>query len=174
MVRIFNRTGGWQATVNVYVALLVRLAIVLLLFFISRLLFYVLNTDYFPGITFDRWMRILKGGFRFDLAAMIYVNSLFILLQILPLPIRYNSIYQKISRIVFFITNGLALLVNTIDFIYFRFTLRRSTLSVLDEFANEKGKSNFFLRFIIDYWYVALIYVLLIILLDMAVQSYHN
>ena len=86
-------------------------------------------------------------------------------LQILPLPIRYNVIYQKISRIVFFITNGLALLVNTIDFIYFRFTLRRSTLSVLDEFANEKGKSNFFLRFIIDYWYVALVYVLLITLL---------
>lgn len=160
-------TGNWgrQISVNVYIALLLRLAIVLFLFFISRLLFYALNTDYFPGITLDRWMRILKGGFRFDLAAMIYVNALFILLHILPLPLRYNVIYQKIAKIIFFITNGLALLVNTIDFIYFRFTLRRSTLSVLDEFANEKGKSNFFLRFIIDYWYVVLIYVLLIMLL---------
>ena len=74
-------TGNWgrQISVNVYIALLLRLAIVLFLFFISRLLFYALNTDYFPGITFNRWMNILKGGFRFDLAAMIYVNSLFIL-----------------------------------------------------------------------------------------------
>ena len=165
MIKKINAIWGRQAIVNIYAALLFRLAIVLLLFFISRFIFYGLNTEYFPGITFSRWMKILKGGFRFDLAALIYVNSLFILLQILPLPFRYHIIYQKAAKIIFFITNGLALLVNSIDFIYFRFTLRRSTLSVLDEFANEKGKSNFFLRFIIDYWYVALIYVLLIILL---------
>ena len=159
MIKAFN------ARVNIYVALLWRLAIVLFLFFISRFLFYALNTLYFPGIDFYRWLKIIKGGFRFDLAALFYVNALFILLQILPLPVRYNAIYQKISYIVFFVTNGIALLVNTIDFIYFRFTLRRSTLSVLDEFANEKGKSNFFLRFIIDYWYVALLYIALIVLL---------
>ncbi|MGZ8511368.1 MAG: LTA synthase family protein [Chitinophagaceae bacterium] len=154
-----------QANVNIYVALFLRLAIVMLLFFISRFLFYALNTEYFPGITAGGWMKILKGGFSFDLAALIYINSLFILFQILPLQIRYNAIYQKTARVIFFITNGLALLVNTIDFIYFRFSLRRSTLSVLDEFAGEKGKTRFFLRFIIDYWYVVLLYVFLIILL---------
>jgi arylsulfatase A-like enzyme len=137
----------------------------LFLFAISRFLFYALNAEYFPGLTVGRWLKILKGGFRFDLAALFYVNALFILLQIIPLPVRYNAIYQKISKIIFFFTNGAALLVNTIDFIYFRFTLRRSTLSVLDEFANEKGKSNFFLRFVLDYWYVAIIYLLLLLLL---------
>jgi arylsulfatase A-like enzyme len=152
-------------SVNVYTALLWRLAIIIILFSISRLLFYALNTEYFPGLTFNRWLKILKGGFRFDLAALFYVNALFILLQIIPLPVRYNAIYQKIAKIIFFITNGAAFLVNTIDFIYFRFTLRRSTLSVLDEFANEKGKANFFFRFVIDYWYVAIIYLLLLLLL---------
>ncbi|MEP7372353.1 MAG: LTA synthase family protein [Chitinophagaceae bacterium] len=154
-----------RISVNVYVALLWRLAAVLFLFSISRFLFYTLNAEYFPGLTLSRWLNILKGGFRFDLAALFYVNALFILLQIIPLPVRYNATYQKVTGIIFFITNGTALLVNTIDFIYFRFTLRRSTLSVLDEFANEKGKTNFFLRFIVDYWYVALIYILLILLL---------
>jgi len=165
MVKKINGNWGRQITVNIYVALLLRLAIVLLLFFISRFLFFALNTEYFPGITFDRWMEIMKGGFRFDLAALLYVNSLYILLQILPLPFRYNIKYQKVARIIFFVTNGLALLANTIDFIYFRFTLRRFTLAVFDEFANEKGKSNFLLQFGIDYWYVALIFIILILLL---------
>jgi phosphoglycerol transferase MdoB-like AlkP superfamily enzyme len=35
----------------------------------------------------------------------------------------------------------------------------------LDEFANEKGKTNFFLRFVIDYWYIAVIYILLLLVL---------
>ncbi len=163
MIKTINGNWGRQASVNIYVALLLRLGIVLLLFFISRFLFFALNTEYFPGITFDRWMKILKGGFRFDLAALLYVNSLFILLQILPIPLRYNIKYQKVSRIIFFVTNGLALLANTIDFIYFRFTLRRFTLAVFDEFANEKGKGNFLLQFGIDYWYVALIFIVLIL-----------
>jgi arylsulfatase A-like enzyme len=154
-----------QVTVNIYIALLLRLGIVLFLYFISRFIFFALNTDYFPGISFDRWLRILRGGFRFDLAAMIYVNSLFILLQILPFPFRHNRVYQNVSRVVYFITNGLAFAINTIDFIYFRFTLRRSTLSVLDEFANEKGKSNFLWRFALDYWYVVLIFIALLLLM---------
>jgi phosphoglycerol transferase MdoB-like AlkP superfamily enzyme len=165
MVKTGNRSWGPTAAVNIYIALLLRLAIVMLLFFVSRFIFYALNTEYFPGLTFNRWLNILKGGFRFDLAAMIYINSLFILLQILPLPIRYNIIYTKVSKIIFYLTNGFALLINTIDFIYFRFTLRRSTLSVLDEFANEKGKSSFLWRFLIDYWYVVLVYIVLIIMM---------
>ncbi len=165
MVKAGNTRWSPKVAVNIYFALLLHLAIIMFLFFVSRFIFYALNTEYFPGLTFNRWLNILKGGFRFDLAGMIYVNSLFILLQILPFPFRYNSIYQKIARVIFFITNGFALLINTIDFIYFRFTLRRSTLSVLDEFANEKGKSNFLWRFFIDYWYVVLIYVALIVLM---------
>ena len=151
MVKKINGNWGRQATLNIYVALLLRLAIVLFLFFVSRFLFFALNTEYFPGITFDRWMMILKGGFRFDLAALLYVNSLYILLQILPLPLRYNIKYQKVARIIFFVTNGLALLANTIDFIYFRFTLRRFTLAVFDEFAHEI--SCFSLVLIIGMWY---------------------
>ena len=104
----------------------------------------------------------MEGGFHFDLAALLYVNALFILLYIIPFPFRYNSIYQKIARIIFFITNGFALLVNCIDFIYFRFTLRRSTFDVWKEFSNEKGRGKFFLRFMIDYWYIVLIYLFLL------------
>lgn len=160
-----KKWGRGEISLNIYAVLVYRLLIILFLLLVSRFLFYSLNTEYFPGITFSRWLTILKGGFRFDLAALFYVNALFILLMILPLPVRYRPGYQKAVRIVFFLTNGAALLINTIDFIYFRFTLRRSTLAVLDEFANEKGKANFFLRFVVDYWYVVLLYSGLVVLM---------
>jgi phosphoglycerol transferase MdoB-like AlkP superfamily enzyme len=150
---------------NIYVALLWRLAIMLFLFFLSRFIFYAVNRDFFKGLTFSRWLNIIRGGFHFDLAALLYVNILFILLYIFPFPARYNRIYQKIAKIIFFVTNGLALLVNCIDFIYFRFTLRRSTLEVLKEFSHEKGRGHFFLTFINSYWYIVLIYISLLVIM---------
>ncbi|HMR93267.1 MAG TPA: LTA synthase family protein, partial [Chitinophagaceae bacterium] len=133
--------------VNIYMALLVRLLIILLLLTVSRFIFYWLNPSYFPGLTGERWWLILQGGLRFDIAAIFYVNAVYIFLQIIPFRIRYHAWYQRAARAVFAVTNGLALLVNTVDMIYFRFTLRRSTLDVFREFQQEEGKGSFLLRF---------------------------
>ncbi|MET0464160.1 MAG: sulfatase-like hydrolase/transferase [Chitinophagaceae bacterium] len=156
---------NWSFTANIYVTLLYRLAIVILIFTISRFLFYLLNTGYFPGVDATAWAGILRGGLRFDIAALFYVNGLFILLYTIPIPLRYNPAYQKIAKIVFIVTNSVSFAMNCIDFIYFRFTLRRSTLDVLREFSNEKGKGSFVLTFLLDYWYLVLIYAILIALM---------
>ena len=144
--------------VNIYIALSLYLLLSFLLLFISRFVFYELNKSYFTGLTFTRWAKILKGGIRFDLAAVFYVNMLFTLLFILPFTFRYKPTYQKFAKYIFFITNGLALCASCIDLIYFRFTLRRSTADVFREFSQEKNKGNFLLTFLIDYWYILLIY----------------
>ena len=150
---------------NYYFVFLYRLFVVLLLFFLCRILFFLLNKSLFPGITFSGWLNILHGGWVFDLAAMFYFNALFILLMLLPFPARSNTVYQHVIKYVFFITNGLAILLNCIDFIYYRFTLRRTTRSVFNEFSHENNMGKLAGRFILDYWYVALIFVLLIVLM---------
>ena len=147
---------------NIYLALLLRLLLIMMLFFSCRFLFYAFNKELFPDLTSTQWVKILKGGFVFDLAALFYVNSLYILLQLLPFKFRYNLVYQKVAKMIFFITNALALIVNGIDIIYYRFSLRRSTLAVLDEFKNEQSKGKFFLEFVFGYWYIALLFILLI------------
>ena len=164
MVRFFQR----HLKVSIYPALLIRLGVVLCLLMLSRLIFYWINTELFPGLDAKAWSRILYGGLRFDLAALFYVNSLYILTQIIPFKFRHNRHYQTISTFIFIFSNGLALLVNCIDFIYYKFTLRRSTLSVLDEFDQETGKSKFLFRFLIDYWYVVFIFLALMFLLIFA------
>lgn len=148
--------------IGYYWAFLYRIGIVLLLYMLCRFLFYILNTGLFHHITWGEWRTILKGGMVFDIAAMFYFNGLFILLMLLPFRFTRNPGYQQVVKYVFFITNGIALLLNCIDFIYYRFTLRRSTLSVLGEFSNETNKSKLAGHFFIDYWYVILIFAALI------------
>ena len=156
----FSRKNG-----NYYLVLLYRLFVVLILFFLCRILFFLLNPALFPGISFSGWMRIFKGGFVFDIAALFYFNALFIVLMLFPFPARTAYRYQRVIKYVFFFTNGLAILLNCIDFIYYRFTLRRTTRSVFGEFAHETNKGKLAGRFLLDYWHVALIFIALVILM---------
>lgn len=156
---------------NYYFVFLYRLAVVLFLYFLCRMLFFLLNRSLFPGISFSGWLTILHGGWVFDVAAMFYFNALFILLMLLPFPARSSAGYQKLIKYVFFITNGLAILLNCIDFIYYRFTLRRTTRSVFNEFSHENNMGKLAGRFILDYWYVAVLFVLLIVLM---IWLYHR
>jgi len=153
-----GKKGTWA--LSYYGAFLYRILLVLFLFFICRLLFYILNTSLFPGIGAADWVKILAGGLRFDIAAMLYFNCLLIFLMTVPVPyqLRTHKRYQRVVQWVFYITNGIALMLNCIDFIYYRFTLRRTTTSVFSEFSHEQNKSGLAFNFLIDYWYVVLIF----------------
>ncbi len=150
---------------NIYITLILSLTLVMLLYSVSRIAFFLFNTAFFPDMTWSRMMLIMWGGLRFDLAATLYSNSLFILLMITPLTLRFKPAYRKLLFWVFVIFNTIAMAVNSADIIYYRFTLRRTTLSVLDQFENETNMGALFLQFILDYWYVFLLFVGLVVLL---------
>ncbi len=69
--------------------MIVRLIMVLLLFSLSRVVFYSFNTDFFGPISRIKWRSILFGGFRFDVVSVLYLNILYILLQIIPGKFKY-------------------------------------------------------------------------------------
>jgi len=144
--------------------LLKRLLIIMLLYSVSRLLFYYYNISHFPDITFSRLLRILQGGIKFDIAAVFYVNSLYLLLYLLPFNFRYNKRFKIVLKYIFFITNGIALAVNTMDFFYFDFILKRSTADVF-MFAGESNILHLFILFFTDYWIGIIIWVALMFIL---------
>jgi len=109
-------------------------------------------------MTMPRFLRILFGGLRFDLAAVLYSNSLFIVMMILPFPFRFHPAYRKVLNPIYLFTNGIALAVNVADFIYYRFSLRRTTISVFAQFENEQNWRGLFFRFVIDYWYAVAVW----------------
>lgn len=148
-----------------YVAFLYRLLVALCLYMLCRVLFFVFNQDLFQGIGFTDGLLIIKGGLKFDIATLFYFNALFIFCALLPFRKRAAATYQNSLKWIYLFFNGLAILLNCIDIIYYRFTLRRTTRSVFDEFANETNKTNLLGRFLIDYWYIVLIFLFLIFLM---------
>ncbi len=132
---------------------------------LSRMGFYFYNADFFSGMNAGRLARIMLGGLKFDLSAILYSNSLFILLMILPITFRFKNWYQQILKWIFIVTNSVALAVNTADFVYYRFTLRRTTVSVFSQFKNEQNGAALFFQFVWDYWYMVLFWMGLVAML---------
>ena len=161
--RIFFSGLQWKG--NIYVALVLSLLLVMLLYTAGRLGFYLFNLAFFPNVTWSRMAVIMLGGLRFDLSATLYSNSLFILLMIIPLSLRFKALYQKVVYWIFMIVNSVAFAINTADFIYYRFTLRRTTVSVFSQFKNEDNLGKLAFHFLWDYWYALLFWALTVTLL---------
>jgi phosphoglycerol transferase MdoB-like AlkP superfamily enzyme len=147
---------NWIFSRNILVVLAYRILLVLFLFSLSRIGFFIFNMKMFPGTTAGEFLSVLKGGLPFDISASIYVNSLFILLHVVPFDIRYNNIYQSVMKYLFFVTNGLAIAINTADYIYYRFVFKRATADVFRTFENETNLTSVFFRYLTDYWPVTL------------------
>ena len=150
---------------NIYTALLEKLIIVLFLFFLTRVIFYIFNYSHFTNITGKGWLLVIAGGLRFDISAICLLNIPFIFLQAIPFNFRNTLVYRRISKVLFFAVNSVALLANCIDFVYFRFTMKRTTADFFSLFSMGEDMKNTLPQMIRDFWYVAVIWILLIILM---------
>ena len=125
----------WIFSKNIYVVLAYRILLIMILFSLGRIGFFIFNLKMFPGITLVQLITMMKGGLTFDISAIVYINMLFILLSIIPLEIRYTEVYQKILKYIFLISNGIALSMNGMDYVYYRFVDKRATADVFKTFA---------------------------------------
>ena len=60
------------------------------------------------------------------------------------------------------VVNSVALAVNLMDTVYFRFTLRRTTTTVFSEFSNEGNLGSIFVTETLHHWYLVVLFVLLV------------
>jgi phosphoglycerol transferase MdoB-like AlkP superfamily enzyme len=144
-------------SLNIYQATAKRLLLTMGLFSLLRCFFYWYNLGFFPNLSLQRLAHIFWGGLRFDLVAVLYTNILFIFLMLLPFKFRYQPKYQRFTKVLFLVTNGIAFGFNCIDIAYFRFTLRRTSRSVLEEFSNETNLPILAMQFCLDYWFLLLL-----------------
>lgn len=147
---------------NEYFILLFRFGLIMLLYTICRLAFYFFNSDLFENLSFQTFKRILYGGLRFDLSAVLYINSLYLLLYLIPFKIKFRIGYQNFLKWLFIVTNAIGLAANVSDIIYYRFTLKRTTASVFKIFSHEENLLLLWGRFLVDYWYATLLWLVLI------------
>ncbi len=159
-MRVKNKSSLWG---NIYIVLALRLLLVFAFYTITRLLFYVLNQSLFADIECGYLIKLMYHGLRFDASAIAYTNSLVILMHIIPFRFRYNKVYQKVISIIFYVVNAIGITLNMIDVVYYRFTLKRTTTGVFQEFENENPTG--FIGMVFDFWYITLIVIALVLLM---------
>lgn len=147
-----------------------NLLIVMAIYTLSRVFFYWINIDLYPNVDNAHLLEMIMGGWRFDLTALLYLNSLYILLILLPLPIqiRNNKHYIRVTNYSFYIPNIIGLIANCMDMVYVRFTDRRTTCTLFTEFQNDGNLAQIILQAAGQYWYVTLFGIAIIALLIIA------
>ncbi len=138
-----------------------RMLLAYVFYFIARVLFYVYNADLIEITGFSEFMKLAYHGLAFDTSALLYINSLFILLSIFPLWVNTHSWYQKMLFYLYCVTNLIGYATNFVDFIYYKFIYTRTTTSVLGSVENESNLGSLLGAFFVSYWHVFLLFFLL-------------
>ena len=130
---------------NEFKALFYRLLLAYLFYFIARILFYIFNADLLLIESISDLLPLCYYGLAFDTTAILYVNLLFIVFSIFPLWRNTNQKYQKFLFYLYFGTNLLAYSTNFIDFIYYKYTLGRTTIAAMGVVQHETNLETLFL-----------------------------
>ena len=152
-----------QQTLLPYHILLKRLLLIFALYTLCRACFLFFNLSSFSNTGAADLFQLFFYGLRFDLYAIFITNALFILLHIIPLPFFFQPSYQRLLKFLFYFVNVPCLLLNAIDFIYFRFSQKRSTADFFSLLTMGEDVRNNIGQYILDFWYVLLLVIMLIV-----------
>lgn len=136
-----------------------RLGVMLLLLALSRWLLFWFNTGNFPNLSTGEQIRLFFVGMRFDIWTLVIANLPFLIFYGIPFRFKYNKVYCKIVDIVFVITNSIAIALNHIDVIYYRYIDKRMTSELL-HFAQDSddNQSSLIWQFIHDFWFMFVVF----------------
>lgn len=151
-----------KGSFNTLIVLLISFIGLLLLYAFLRFGFYFFNKELFLQVDNTSLFVMMKGGIKFDIVAILYLNILFILLQTIPFPFKYAPVYQKICIWIFVVTNSIGIALNVVDYGYYPFTLKRTTGTIFSQFANEQNMGKLIVDFLADYWYLLFFFVVLV------------
>lgn len=142
-----------------------QLIVLLLLYTLCRGLFYAFNHDTIGSLSAAQWGRVLWGGFRFDISAIAFLNSLWILLVLIFANREAGKTGRRIITLSFMIPNIIALLFEVSDWVYFPFNRKRATIEIFDLIFTKGDFASILPSYLVAYWYLPLLALLLILVL---------
>lgn len=98
-----------------------RLAIVYVLLFVLRAIFYLANTDTLGPLSWDEIPALVRGGWLFDTANLCYCYCLFVVLSLLPVRLRERGWYRRMLFGIWVGVTGVVVLMNLADAVYFHY-----------------------------------------------------
>jgi phosphoglycerol transferase MdoB-like AlkP superfamily enzyme len=145
---------------NEYKVLIYRILLAYGFYFVARILFFLYNTDILKVDSISEFFALSYYGLAFDTTAILYVNFIFIVFSILPFWKNTNVAYQKFLFYLYFSFNLLAYSTNFIDFIYYKFSMTRTTSAVMNVLEHETNKTTLLFSFLVSYWHVLILLII--------------
>ncbi len=130
----------------------------------ARLLFWFFNKNLIKVESVSDYLSLAFHGIAFDLTAILYVNSLFIFLSLIPVIINTKRGYQKVLIWLYFIINGIAYAMNFGDFVYYKFSQARLTSAAFQVAKNETNILKVFTVSVAEHPFVIIWFVILMFL----------
>lgn len=124
---------------------------------VCRLVFFRLNQPLFPDIEPSRLFSLFRAGWRFDLSAVLFTNTPYLLLMLIPFRFREKKGYRLAAKGLYVVPNFLAYAIDLADAVYFPFTSRRTTCTVFQEFGGDDNLGKIFLQEAATHWYLVLL-----------------
>ncbi|MDR1595863.1 MAG: sulfatase-like hydrolase/transferase [Puniceicoccales bacterium] len=134
--------------------MLLRLATLMILFSLARVLFFLCNYKFFADESAANIIKAFAAGVRFDAATVAIFNAPIIVFWALPLRMRSWKFPNILAEMWFLVLNFFALLVNTIDVKYFSFTFRRMGSEIFDQAPMLHEDSSIYRDIVVRYWHV--------------------
>ncbi len=151
--KVLHSNAG-AAVINIAVAYLMWMAV--------RVVFFLENWNTFaPYMSWNLFWNELQGALVFDTSGLLYVNSLYLALMLLPMHLKERPGFHKGLKWLFVVTNAMALASSLADSVYFQYTGRRSTVTVFTEFGNEGNITGIIFTELINHWYLLLVFIAL-------------
>lgn len=109
-----------------------------LILLLCQFIFILANREtYATALENNAWWMLLKGNIVFATPAVCYLNALYILLTLFPLHYKEGKVMQCLTKWAFVLPNSAGVIANLCDCIYVRYTGRRTTWDIFNEFSND-------------------------------------
>ena len=144
-------------------AMVANLAIAYLAYMVCRLAFVAENWSMFgENLSASAVLDIFRGSLLFDTSAILYTNSLYAIMLLIPLHLKEKAGWQKAAKWVFVVVNSLMVAANLADCVYFQYTGRRTTATVFSEFGNEGNIGSIIGVEFLLHWYLVLLFLFVV------------
>ena len=151
---------------NDFIALILRLLILYLILLCTQVVFYLYNYHSIGAIPWSALPLMLQGALKFDTISILYLNTAFLALSLLPFRFREKKWYQQMLFWIYTITNTLGIIIlNLADTVYYRYTFKRITAEELHFFRENDNTGDILWKSIGENWYLVLVAIALIALM---------
>lgn len=149
------------------ILLVYRLLASLLALSVSRWLLYLFNLQFFHQTSLGEALFLFFYGMRFDLAVTVVLNLPLILYYCFPSRKIFNKFPQQVFDFIYVTTNAIAILLNFIDIITFRFFGRHLSIEFLKLLrASDEISWGTVGQVLFDHWYLLVIYILSVLIIN--------